>query len=161
MSLWFFLFQNLEYTSIYVYTTVALYFSVFSFPVSSDLEDLKMMVGMSEKSADNLHEAFEAVLDGDERPLRKLGMPEEEWYDVSYMLDKIREGGLEVWRHCRRHMEYGASRLWIETKKNELKMKHDIDTYFVKKKTYNKIVLSKCIFLLTIIFDRSVLFEIV
>ncbi|XP_060082449.1 neuropeptide prohormone-4-like [Ylistrum balloti] len=67
-----------------------------SLATASDLDDLKLMVGMSENAADNLHEAFEAVLQGDERPLRKLGMPEEEWYDVSYMLDKFRTGGLKV-----------------------------------------------------------------
>ncbi|OWF42299.1 neuropeptide prohormone-4-like [Mizuhopecten yessoensis] len=67
-----------------------------SLAVASDLEDLKLMVGMGEDAADNLHEAFLAVLDGDERPLRKMGMPDEEWYDVSYMLDKFREGGLNV-----------------------------------------------------------------
>jgi hypothetical protein len=28
----------------------------------------------------------------------KMGMPEEEWFDVQYILNRLIEGGLEVWR---------------------------------------------------------------
>lgn len=37
-----------------------------------------------------------AVTEGDERPLLKLGMPEEEWYDVQDYLNRVIEGGLQV-----------------------------------------------------------------
>ena len=56
------------------------------------------MVGVDPTSEENLHEAFMAVLTGDERPLLKMGMPEEEWFDVQYILNRLIEGGLEVWR---------------------------------------------------------------
>lgn len=64
--------------------------------VSSDLEEVKLMVGMDPQSEENLHEAFMAVLTGDERPLLKMGMPQEEWFDVQFMLNRLIEGGLQV-----------------------------------------------------------------
>ena len=64
--------------------------------VSSNLEEVKLMVGVDPTSEENLHEAFMAVLTGDERPLLKMGMPEEEWFDVQFMLNRLIEGGLEV-----------------------------------------------------------------
>lgn len=57
------------------------------------------MVGMDPQSEENLHEAFMAVLTGDERPLLKMGMPQEEWFDVQFMLNRLIEGGLQVWRN--------------------------------------------------------------
>lgn len=54
------------------------------------------MVGIDPTSEENLHEAFMAILTGDERPLLKMGMPEEEWFDVQFMLNRLIEGGLEV-----------------------------------------------------------------
>lgn len=54
------------------------------------------MVGIDPISEDNLHSAFNAVLTGDERPLLKMGMPQEEWFDVQYMLNRLVEGGLIV-----------------------------------------------------------------
>ncbi|CAG2230505.1 neuropeptide prohormone-4-like isoform X1 [Mytilus galloprovincialis] len=67
-----------------------------SLVVSSDLEEVKLMVGMDPQSEENLHEAFMAVLTGDERPLLKMGMPQEEWFDVQFMLNRLIEGGLQV-----------------------------------------------------------------
>ncbi|KAJ8308892.1 hypothetical protein KUTeg_013766 [Tegillarca granosa] len=64
--------------------------------ISSDIEELKLMLGIGGEAEHNLHDAFMAVMEGDERPLLKLGMPEEEWYDVQYNLNKLIEGGLQV-----------------------------------------------------------------
>lgn len=71
-------------------------FVAHSLAVSSDIEELKLMLGIGGEAEHNLHDAFMAVMEGDERPLLKLGMPEEEWYDVQYNLNKLIEGGLQV-----------------------------------------------------------------
>jgi hypothetical protein len=52
-------------------------------------------VGLGDKDK-NLRKAFLAVMEGDERPLLKMGMPEEEWYDVQDYLNRVIEGGLHV-----------------------------------------------------------------
>lgn len=71
------------------------------FSVASNLDEVKLMVGIDPISEDNLHSAFNAVLTGDERPLLKMGMPQEEWFDVQYMLNRLVEGGLVVWHRWR------------------------------------------------------------
>ncbi|XP_061192100.1 neuropeptide prohormone-4-like isoform X1 [Saccostrea echinata] len=63
--------------------------------VSPNLRELGEIVGLGDKE-DNLRRAFLAVREGDERPLLKMGMPEEEWYDVQDYLNRVIEGGLVV-----------------------------------------------------------------
>lgn len=63
--------------------------------VSPNIEELGQIVGLGNKEA-NLRSALLAVTEGDERPLLKLGMPEEEWYDVQDYLNRVIEGGLQV-----------------------------------------------------------------
>lgn len=67
----------------------------FVFIVSPNLEELGQIVGLGDKEK-NLRKALLAVMEGDERPLVKLGMPEEEWYDVQDYLNRVIEGGLSV-----------------------------------------------------------------
>lgn len=83
-----------DFSILYCMIIIYLLFIVFS--VSSDIEELKLMLGIGGEAEQNLHDAFIAVMEGDERPLLKLGMPEEEWYDVQYNLNKLIEGGLQV-----------------------------------------------------------------
>ena len=53
-----------------------------------------MMVGISRDAEHNLENSFVAALEGDERPLLKLGMPRGEWYDTQDILTKLADGGL-------------------------------------------------------------------
>lgn len=53
------------------------------------------MVGISPEAEDNLREAFEAAMDADERPLLDMDMPDDQWFNTQYMLNKFRDGGLE------------------------------------------------------------------
>ena len=62
--------------------------------VGTSLEDVSMMVGLSKQAENNLETAFIAALEGDERPLRKLGMPRGEWYDTQDILTKLANNGL-------------------------------------------------------------------
>jgi hypothetical protein len=64
--------------------------------VSTNLDDLSMMVGLTPQSETNLRNAFIGVLQNDMRALLKLGMPKGEWYDTSSLLTQIVDGGLEV-----------------------------------------------------------------
>ncbi|XP_060563701.1 neuropeptide prohormone-4-like isoform X1 [Ruditapes philippinarum] len=67
-----------------------------SLAVSTNLDDLSMMVGLTPQSEKNLRNAFIGVLQNDMRALLKLGMPKGEWYDTSSLLTQIVDGGLEV-----------------------------------------------------------------
>lgn len=62
--------------------------------VGTSLDDVAMMVGLSREAENNLEAAFIAVLEGDERPLRKLGMPRGEWWDTQTILSKLANNGL-------------------------------------------------------------------
>lgn len=67
-----------------------------SLVLSSNLDEVKLRVGVDQTSDENLREAFNAVKYGDERPLLKMGMPQGEWQDVQFMLNKLLDGGLQV-----------------------------------------------------------------
>ena len=62
--------------------------------MGTSLEDVSMMVGISRDAEHNLENSFVAALEGDERPLLKLGMPRGEWYDTQDILTKLADGGL-------------------------------------------------------------------
>ncbi|RUS89080.1 hypothetical protein EGW08_003143 [Elysia chlorotica] len=63
--------------------------------VASDMHDLSESVGMTPENEDMLRTAFEAVLEGDERPLQNMGMPDGSWHEVHYVLEKLMESGFK------------------------------------------------------------------
>ncbi|KAL5009285.1 hypothetical protein ScPMuIL_014866 [Solemya velum] len=71
-------------------------FVAHSLAVSSDLDELKGMVGISDETGKNLRDAFVGAMEGDERPLMKLGMPDTAWYDTQYVLSKLLQGGFHL-----------------------------------------------------------------
>ncbi|KAK3748037.1 hypothetical protein RRG08_029893 [Elysia crispata] len=66
-----------------------------SLTVASDMQDLSRDVGMTPKNEELLRTAFEAALEGDERPLKSMGMPDGSWHEVQYVLEKLVDSGFQ------------------------------------------------------------------
>lgn len=47
------------------------------------MNDLSEMVGLTDQNVKLLRKAFEAAIEGDERPLLDMGMPDRSWHEVS------------------------------------------------------------------------------
>lgn len=64
--------------------------------VASDISDLSQELGMTPENEENLHTAFVAAMEGDERPLLKMGMSERSWHEVQYVLQKLLDSGFKI-----------------------------------------------------------------
>ncbi|GFO14347.1 prohormone-4 [Plakobranchus ocellatus] len=64
--------------------------------VASDMQDLADQTGMTQENINLLRTAFEAALEGDERPLQDMGMPTRSWHEVQYVLSKLLDSGFKV-----------------------------------------------------------------
>jgi len=64
--------------------------------VATDMQDLADQVGMTHENVDRLHKAFEAAVEGDERPLLDMGMSERSWHEVQYVLQQLLDSGFQV-----------------------------------------------------------------
>ncbi|GFR75807.1 prohormone-4 [Elysia marginata] len=63
--------------------------------VASDMQDLSETLGMTPENENLLRTAFEAALEGDERPLQDMGMPDRSWHEVHYVLQKLMDSGFK------------------------------------------------------------------
>ncbi|XP_046369464.1 neuropeptide prohormone-4-like [Haliotis cracherodii] len=64
--------------------------------VASDIDDLQLTLGLTDENVENLRKAFAAAMEGDERPLLKMDMPERSWNEVQYMLQQLLDSGFKV-----------------------------------------------------------------
>ncbi|XP_035827765.1 neuropeptide prohormone-4 [Aplysia californica] len=64
--------------------------------VANDMQDLSDQVGMTQENVDRLHKAFEAAVEGDERPLLDMGMSERSWHEVQYVLQQLLDSGFKL-----------------------------------------------------------------
>ena len=64
--------------------------------MAGSLEDLRHTLGLSEVNMDNLRKAFDGTIEGDERPLLALGMPERSWPEVKFLLESLLKSGFHV-----------------------------------------------------------------
>lgn len=67
-----------------------------SLSVASDMNDLSELVGLTDENVKLLRKAFEAAIEGDERPLLDMGMPDRSWHEVQYVLQKIMDSGFKI-----------------------------------------------------------------
>ncbi|XP_076464888.1 neuropeptide prohormone-4-like [Babylonia areolata] len=65
--------------------------------VASSLEDLRRSLGLTAQNVKNLRRAVQGAVEGDERPLLALGMPDRAWPEVKYLLESLYNSGLELW----------------------------------------------------------------
>ncbi|KAL8619825.1 hypothetical protein ACOMHN_025911 [Nucella lapillus] len=63
--------------------------------VASSLRDLQHSLGLTDQNVENLQRAFLGSIEGDERPLLRLGMPDGAWPEVKYLLESLYNSGLE------------------------------------------------------------------
>uniref|UniRef100_A0A0B7AHV9 Uncharacterized protein n=1 Tax=Arion vulgaris TaxID=1028688 RepID=A0A0B7AHV9_9EUPU len=66
-----------------------------SLSVASDMNDLSELVGLTDENTAMLRKAFEAAIEGDERPLLDMGMPDRSWHEVQYVLQKLYDSGFK------------------------------------------------------------------
>jgi hypothetical protein len=64
--------------------------------VASDMNDLGELVGLTEANTSLLKKAFEGAIEGDERPLLDMGMPDRSWHEVQYVLQKLLDSGFKI-----------------------------------------------------------------
>lgn len=64
--------------------------------VASDIHDLADQVGLTEENVERLRQVFEASMEGDERPLLKMGMPERSWHEVQYVFQQLLDTGFKL-----------------------------------------------------------------
>lgn len=46
------------------------------------MDDLREQVGLTDQNVELLRRAFEGAIEGDERPLLEMGMPDKSWHEV-------------------------------------------------------------------------------
>lgn len=66
------------------------------FLVAGSVEDLRHNLGLTDENVDNIRKAFEGTIEGDERPLLALGMPERSWPEVKFLLESLLKSGFHV-----------------------------------------------------------------
>ncbi|XP_050405631.1 neuropeptide prohormone-4 [Patella vulgata] len=71
-------------------------FAAHGLAVASDIDDLSMTLGLTPENVKNLHKAFQAAMEGDERPLLAMNMPERSWHEVQYMLQQLLDSGFKL-----------------------------------------------------------------
>lgn len=64
--------------------------------VASDMNDLREQVGLTDENVQLLRRAFEGAIEGDERPLLDMGMPDRSWHEVQYVLQKLLDSGFKI-----------------------------------------------------------------
>ncbi|XP_013069420.1 neuropeptide prohormone-4-like isoform X2 [Biomphalaria glabrata] len=64
--------------------------------VASGMNDLRESLGLTDKNVELLDTAFVSSIEGDERPLLAMGMPERSWHEVQYVFQKLYDSGFKV-----------------------------------------------------------------
>ncbi|KAK7488661.1 hypothetical protein BaRGS_00020114, partial [Batillaria attramentaria] len=64
--------------------------------VATGVDELQRTLGLTDENVANLRKAFQGMIDGDERPLLAMGMPERKWPEVKFLLEKLYESGFQV-----------------------------------------------------------------
>ncbi|KAK3094140.1 hypothetical protein FSP39_024635 [Pinctada imbricata] len=90
-----FLYRNEDWMELKLFNGAPPEIVAHALAVSGDIDELDRIVGLDHESKQNLRDALMAIEEADERPLTDMGMPESEWYDVSYVFNKLLEGGFK------------------------------------------------------------------
>ncbi|XP_076443064.1 neuropeptide prohormone-4-like [Babylonia areolata] len=64
--------------------------------VADNLESLQHHLGLTDANVENIRKAFIAAVEGDERPILKMGMPERAWPEVKFLFETLLESGFHV-----------------------------------------------------------------
>ena len=64
--------------------------------MASSVEGLRHSLSLTDENVDNLRKALMSALEGDERPLLDMGMPDESWPEVKFLMDSLLQSGLTV-----------------------------------------------------------------
>ncbi|KAL8608319.1 hypothetical protein ACOMHN_042186 [Nucella lapillus] len=64
--------------------------------LAENIDNLQDHLGLTDTNVENIRKAFIAAVEGDERPLLALGMPERSWPEVKYLLETLLESGFHV-----------------------------------------------------------------
>lgn len=95
-ELWQFLDMEHEWILPKLFDGIDAEFVAHTLAVSPGLDDVALQMGLSDKAITNIKTAFTAVETGDERPLLKMGMPQNSWHETDFLLNKLLKSGFKV-----------------------------------------------------------------
>ncbi|KAK7103954.1 neuropeptide prohormone-4-like [Littorina saxatilis] len=64
--------------------------------LAGSVEELRDGLGLTDTNINNIRKAFEGTIEGDERPLLALGMPERSWPEVKFLFESLLNSGFHV-----------------------------------------------------------------
>lgn len=61
--------------------------------VATSIDELQRTLGLTPENVANLRKAFQSTIEGDERPLLAMGMPERSWPEVKFLFESLLKSG--------------------------------------------------------------------
>ncbi|XP_025104707.1 neuropeptide prohormone-4-like [Pomacea canaliculata] len=61
--------------------------------LATSIDELQRTLGLTPENVANLRKAFQSTIEGDERPLLAMGMPERSWPEVKFLFESLLKSG--------------------------------------------------------------------